>query len=95
MAKIAFKEAGKFRRFRLKGSRDVSIEFGLKAIAHNIKKIAARIAESHFEPEKLQKTIHYRRECWFPLGVVRSPTNKGRERLPIVNYGIARFCHPG
>lgn len=55
------KEAGKFRRFRLKGSTSVSIEFGLKAIAHTIKKIAARIAGRHFEPEKSQKTINYRR----------------------------------
>lgn len=55
------KEAGKFRRFRLKGNTGVSIEFGLKAIAHNIKKIAARIAIRHFAAGKLQKTIHYRR----------------------------------
>ena len=55
------KEAGKFRHFRLKGTTGVSIEFGLKAIAHNIKKIAARMAERQFATGKLQKTIHYRR----------------------------------
>ena len=55
------KETGKFRRFRLKGKTGVGIEFGLKAIAHNIKKIAARIAERQFALGKLQITIQYRR----------------------------------
>lgn len=35
------KECGKFRRFRLKGISGTRIEFGLKSIAHNLKKLAA------------------------------------------------------
>lgn len=35
------KECGKFRRFRLKGITGAGIEFGLKAMAHNLKKMAA------------------------------------------------------
>lgn len=33
------KECGQFRRFRLRGLDGVNIEFGLKALAHNIKKM--------------------------------------------------------
>ena len=35
------KENGKFRRLRLKGITGAGIEFGLKAMAHNLKKMAA------------------------------------------------------
>ena len=35
------KECGMFRRFRLRGVAGVSLEFGLKALAHNLKKLAA------------------------------------------------------
>lgn len=35
------KECGKFRRLRLKGITGAAIEFGLKAMAHNLKKMAA------------------------------------------------------
>lgn len=35
------KECGKFRRFRLRGIKGVSLEFGIKALAHNLKKLAA------------------------------------------------------
>lgn len=34
------KECGKFRRFRLRGMAGASIEFGLKALAHNLRKLA-------------------------------------------------------
>lgn len=34
------KERGKFRRLRLKGMTGAKIEFGLKAIAHNLGKLA-------------------------------------------------------
>lgn len=55
------KETDKFRRFRLKDVTGVSIEFGLKAVAHNIKRIAVRIVGRQFAREKLQKDINYRR----------------------------------
>ena len=51
------KEAGKFRRFRLRGINGVGIEFGLKAIAHNIKKIAACRGKYCFGWDNLQKVI--------------------------------------
>ena len=35
------KECGQFRRFRLRGIAGASLEFGLKAMAHNLKKLAA------------------------------------------------------
>ena len=53
------KEAGKFRRFRLRGITGVSIEFGLKAVAHNIRKMAARRAIRHFGDAKSLKKTHY------------------------------------
>lgn len=34
------KECGGFRRFRLRGMAGVSLEFGLKALAHNLRKLA-------------------------------------------------------
>ena len=34
------KECGTFRRFRLRGIEGASLEFGLKALAHNLKKLA-------------------------------------------------------
>lgn len=53
------KEAGKFRRFRLRGVTGAGIEFGLKAIAHNIKKMAVRIAKRDFFHGKEQKILYY------------------------------------
>ena len=53
------KEAGKFRRFRLRGVAGVNIEFGLKAIAHNIKKITACRGKCVFWCNNLQKTTVY------------------------------------
>lgn len=53
------KEAGKFRRFRLRGVTGAGIEFGLKAIAHNIKKMAVRIAKRDFFHGKEQKILNY------------------------------------
>ena len=35
------KECGNFRRFRLRGLKGAEIEFGLKALAHNMRKLAA------------------------------------------------------
>ena len=56
------KEAGKVRRFRLRGITGVCIEFGLKAIAHNISKMAARRAVRHLgEAKSLKKTHYWRR----------------------------------
>ncbi len=40
------KECGKFRRLRLSGLDGVRIEFGLKALAHNIKKMARTLTDS-------------------------------------------------
>lgn len=42
------KECGKFRRLRLKGLTGAKIEFGLKALAHNLRKLALARAESSF-----------------------------------------------
>lgn len=53
------KEAGKFRRFRLRGITGVCIEFGLKAIAHNIKKIAACRRKYGFLYDNLHETAVY------------------------------------
>ncbi|MCH5221814.1 MAG: transposase [Muribaculaceae bacterium] len=42
------KENGKFRRLRLKGMTGAKIEFGLKAIAHNLRKRALAVAKGSF-----------------------------------------------
>lgn len=42
------KQDGMFRRFRLKGMTGAKIEFGLKAIAHNLGKMARSFAKSSF-----------------------------------------------
>lgn len=42
------KECGKFRRLRLKGLTGAKIEFGLKALAHNLRKLALARAKSSF-----------------------------------------------
>ena len=49
------KEGGKFRRFRLRGEEGAGIEFGLKAIAHNLKKLAAGRTKRDFCGHKLLK----------------------------------------
>ena len=42
------KESGQFRRFRLKGISGANLEFGLKALAHNLRKMAAKCRLSSF-----------------------------------------------
>lgn len=42
------KECGRFRRFRLKGLAGARIDFGLKALAHNLRKLALAWAKSSF-----------------------------------------------
>lgn len=42
------KECGKFRRLRLRGLVGAKIEFGLKALAHNLRKLAFAWAKSSF-----------------------------------------------
>lgn len=49
------KECGKFRRLRLRGLTGAKIEFGLKAIAHNLRKLALASTKSSFEPPILTK----------------------------------------
>ena len=42
------KECGRFRRLRLKGLTGAKIDFGLKALAHNLRKLAQTWAKSSF-----------------------------------------------
>ena len=42
------KECGKFRRLRLKGITRAKIDLGLKAIAHNLRKLALAWAKTSF-----------------------------------------------
>lgn len=42
------KECGKFRRFRLRGISGTSLEFGLKALAHNLRKLGKSIYSKLF-----------------------------------------------
>lgn len=42
------KECGRFRRLRLKGLTGAKIDFGLKALAHNLRKLAQAGAKSSF-----------------------------------------------
>lgn len=42
------KECGKFRRLRLSGLNGAKIEFGLKAIAHNLRKLAQQRVETSY-----------------------------------------------
>lgn len=42
------KECGRFRRLRLKGLAGAKIDFGLKALAHNLRKLAQAWAKSSF-----------------------------------------------
>jgi len=42
------KECGKFRRLRLRGLTGAKIEFGLKALAHNLRKLALAWDKSSF-----------------------------------------------
>ena len=42
------KECGRFRRLRLKGLTGAKIDFGLKALAHNLRKLAQEWAKSSF-----------------------------------------------
>lgn len=54
------KECGKFRRLRLKGLTGAKIEFGLKALAHNLRKLALAWAKSSFLQLFLSKRCLYR-----------------------------------
>lgn len=54
------KECGKFRRLRLKGLTGAKIEFGLKALAHNLRKLARAWAKSSFLQLFLSKRCPYR-----------------------------------
>lgn len=63
------KEAGKFRRLRLRGAARAGIEFGLKSIAHNIKEIAVRIAERDFLTENHKKRLIIAKE-YYKLTIV-------------------------
>jgi len=56
------KECGKFRRFRLKGMIGVKIDFGLKALAHNLRKLALTWAENSFLSKMLSSKLK-RRLC--------------------------------
>ena len=56
------KECGKFRRFRLKGMIGVKIDFGLKALAHNLRKLALTWAETSFLSKILSSRLK-RRLC--------------------------------
>ena len=42
------KECGRFRRLRLKGLTGAKIDFGLKALAHNLRKLAQAWTKSSF-----------------------------------------------
>jgi len=57
------KECGRFRRLRLRGLAGAKIEFGLKALAHNLRKLALAWAKSSFlllfMSEKSQKRHHW------------------------------------
>lgn len=60
------KECGRFRRLRLKGLTGAKIDFGLKALAHNLRKLAHAWAKSSFcdkflysETAKLLYTNHH------------------------------------
>ena len=50
------KECGKFRRFRLKVMIGVKIDFGLKALAHNLRKLALTWQNLFFEQNFVIKT---------------------------------------
>jgi len=57
------KECGKFRRLRLRGLTGAKIDFGLKALAHNLRKLALAWAKSSFLrlflSEKSQNQHHW------------------------------------
>lgn len=55
------KECGKFRRLRLKGLTGAKIEFGLKALAHNLRKLALARAKTSFLRLFSSKTRPFRR----------------------------------
>ena len=62
------KECGKFRRLRLKGLTGAKIEFGLKALAHNLRKLALAWAKSSFSRLFLSQRCLYRRNTSPILG---------------------------
>lgn len=57
------KECGGFRRFRLQGLKGAEIEFGLKAMAHNMRKLAALCANFYFFLFFSVKKIFFVTEC--------------------------------
>ena len=60
------KECGKFRRLRLKGLTGAKIDFGLKALAHNLRKLALAWAKSSLLNKFLSLTTA-KRLCTNPL----------------------------
>ena len=60
------KECGKFRRLRLKGLTGAKIDFGLKALAHNLRKLALAWAKSSFL-NKFLSSATAKRLCTNPL----------------------------
>lgn len=64
------KECGKFRRLRLKGLTGAKIEFGLKALAHNLRKLALAWAKSSFSRLFLLKKYLCMRNTSPILGVL-------------------------
>ena len=56
------KECGKFRRLRLRGLTGAKIEFGLKALAHNLRKLALKWAKSSFL--RIFLSLRPRRGCY-------------------------------
>ncbi len=63
------KECGKFRRLRLRGLTGAKIEFGLKALAHNLRKVALAWAKSTLLRLFLSKTTRIRRYVNTSIGV--------------------------
>ena len=75
------KENGKFRRLRLKGMTGAKIEFGLKAIAHNLRKLALAVANSSFLRLFLSQKA--------PERLFLAPKNSKIHLLPKINYSAA------
>ena len=50
----------KFNRFTLRGLEKVKVEFGLNAIAHNLRKMMAKIIENKLKPTSLNQTTCFK-----------------------------------
>jgi len=64
------KEFGKFRRLRLRGLTGAKIEFGLKALAHNLRKLALAWAKSSFLNLFLSEKSQ-NQHCWNIISTYR------------------------